>query len=1427
MESRALHNISKLLEVLKLSGSEPKELNEVLLHVVQTARTFFAGDNAFILATSTITSKFLESTFILPAVEETGNDSNKETRMSGNGVTSLHRVAEQVLQDGILIIPDIERSPGHNNIFAYWEKDVRSFVALPLMMKYRPRALGILFILSRESEHFTEANNEIFQIFTNEASYILQEMWLLRRYQEVANIGQEINQDISTANVLFERLQKRMGSILDTTYTFLLGIHQPQSDTQELYLEDEGQIIHRINSPIEGASRYVMQTQQTLFIREMSKEVERLPYKRALIDTGHFEKEAIIFLPLVFREVSLGVISLQHPQPNAYDQEDMFILQLLANHIALAIHNMRLYNNLSNLSKTGQLLTQQLESEQVLQATVDKIQEVTEADSVVLYPYEAISQRFMGGPRIAGIVRASSRASMFPSQPDDIAILTLNHSKPIFAKESSMLYSDLGLASEMREGKFQEREEIRSTAALPLRVGDVSVGVLFVNFRQQQRFDASQKLLIEGLAYYAAIAIRNAQAYETIIQRRLRELEILQNIDRQLNRNLDLKSVLHALLTLANEQVHAEGALLWLQNKRSGTLEPVAAIGIHDAIAQAQAIPIQGTKGITRWVLEQKKAVRVGNVHKDPQWRDIYIQTAAQSVSELDVPLLDGEEVIGVLNFESIREAAFRQEDEDLLITLAGQAVLAIKNAQAFEREKRLAEEGKVFNEISKEIIEQLDTSQIFDLILEKALDLTHSSVGVLMLYDPERNDLEMAAERGVAEERKGIRLRLEEGVIGNVAREKRLLNIDLTQPPWNEIYLDYIPHTRSELAVPMLAGNELRGVLNVESTSSGTFHENDEHLLRSLADLAVVALQHIRSYERERRFAAEGQVLNEISKEIIDQISPYRVFDFILGKALELTSSATGTLEIYHPEVDELEMVAERGVAQGRKAQSLSLNEGVVGYVGRTKQTINVDPSQPPWHEIYLDYIPGTRSELAVPMLAGDMLRGVLNIESPLPNKFTQSDIRLMQALADLAVVALQNAERYEKAEQSAQRFELLYQAGQELSKITLWKQLEQAYKIILEIAEQQSQSQVVIRRYNEESQELELIFASQHQKSPLFSHMSLNEGLNGQVAREQRTIVVPDVAHPPAEVTVKLSDASTRALVVIPIKFEKRYYGNLAFGHEETGYFDNTDINFYEGLTQQLAATIYRLEIAQARQSLERRAISEEEMSSIGQSAFEITHRLGNDLGLVESYVGDIEDELDSLKVKSSFISRKLRSIAKAVRTVLNLSGNLKEELARFGATEEAAGEPVIIDPSIIFEDARRQLNIPENVQLFLDTDPDIASVRIKRSLVADILRNLITNAIEAMPAGGTITLRARNLGRSVTLEVIDTGTGIPKKKQDQIFDLFYSTKGSSGFGLWSARRYALRNHGDLKVESQPGKGTTFTLSLPQAEHDHEGIV
>jgi signal transduction histidine kinase len=131
--------------------------------------------------------------------------------------------------------------------------------------------------------------------------------------------------------------------------------------------------------------------------------------------------------------------------------------------------------------------------------------------------------------------------------------------------------------------------------------------------------------------------------------------------------------------------------------------------------------------------------------------------------------------------------------------------------------------------------------------------------------------------------------------------------------------------------------------------------------------------------------------------------------------------------------------------------------------------------------------------------------------------------------------------------------------------------------------------------------------------------------------------------------------------------------------------------------------------------------------------------------------------------------------------------------------------------------------QLNptLPETIQVRIESAGDVTSVHGVYRQVEDILRNLFVNAAEAIPGEGTITLRAYDQGDYVAIQVEDTGVGIPGEQQDQIFSLFYSSRGGLGFGLWSARHQALANGGELTVDSQPGK-TVFTLRLPRGDDD-----
>ncbi len=904
---------------------------------------------------------------------------------------------------------------------------------------------------------------------------------LQHRYREVARIGQEINDDLSSdVATLFEKLKSRIGSILDASHALLLAVLQPETKTLEVYYTQQGQDVFQAAWPFEGASRYVIENNTSLFIRQRSK--EELPFQIGNLE-GTRTEESFIYVPLSLRGEPIGALSIQHPEPNAYTEEDSFILELLANHLAQAIRNVRLFKNLTLLSEAGQLLTQQFESPGSLQAIVENIKEITRADIVVLYPYDQTTASLISPPCIAGnLSDPDALSAMRPSRPDDIALLMLQKRTAIFARESIQLYKLLrGDVRLVERQRFYQREGLSSTAAIPLFVEEKSVGVLFVNFRLPQRFDATQKLLIEGLAHAAAIAVKNTRTFGQLSQKRIHELITLQKIDSALNQpDPDLKSVLATIVKLAHDEVAADHSAILLHNLERQVLTFGASAGPRTQLRMDQsAFPIS-QEGIIGWAIKHKEIVRVDNVHRDSPWKDIYLETIGETISELDVPLLDEDKVIGLLNFESAREAAFREEDVEFLRTLAGQAVLAIKKAQAYEREKR------------------------------------------------------------------------------------------------------------------------------------------------------------------------------------------------------------------------------------------------------------------------------------------------------------------------------------------SAERFRLLYEAGEKLAQLTEQEDALQAYQITLDLAQELGQTPVVLRRYDETTQELILVLATKHRHTPPSQILKLDDSFNGWVARHKEPLVADDILHYPLKFSHRPADPTIRSLLITPIKILDRYYGNLELTSHIVGHFRDKDKEFFAGLAQQLAGTLYRLEITQQRQEAEI-------MSLVGQSTLEITHRLQEDLGLIGYHIQQINNELEQQCVNNLPISQKLDYISNAVTNVLKLGESLRSEL-KAGWGDEST---IWLPPGVLLEDALNAVTLADAIQVQIEIEPDLPMVRVRQHLIVDALRNLITNARDAMPDGGTLTLRAFAQGWSVAIEVSDTGMGIPREKHAKIFDLFYSTKQrSSGFGLWSALFNAKRHGGNLKVSSQEGKGATFTLLLPRSE-------
>jgi GAF domain-containing protein len=1014
----------------------------------------------------------------------------------------------------------------------------------------------------------------------------------------------------------------------------------------------------------EGLTRQVMQS-RSLFVEDLESP-EGTPYANDFTKAAGVKSFAAVALPTTPGQQVLAVLYLDYRKKHAFPLFVRSTLELFADQAALILKNLWLFESLHRVNDVGQLLTQDLSSERVLGSVVQWIQRATEADVAVLYRYDPATKSLVVPPEISGELLDPAFPQPSIVKLDDIASLAFCQSVPHFVQDSSNLYARLGGNSTTRLGNFEERELIRSTAALRLEVGGESVGVLFLNYRHPQRFYEPQKQVILSLASFAAIAIRNSGAFRALEKRQLERLEILRSIEREISRTLDLQRVLQTIIDQSRQAINADEAIILLYNRRNHALEAMVASGSQPEQNLSRVFPLGEPRGLVRWAFDHKKPVRTADVRTDLAWKDVYVAAFEGIASELDIPLLDDHEVLGVMNFESRRPDAFDQADEDFLVTLAEHAVLAIRNVQVYERSEAMARRLRALHEVDKQIIALADDqAHVIKSILKSALEMTNADAASLHLY--------------------------------------------------------YEGQTR----------------------------------ITHLASDQDLALQWI-----------------------------------------EVDSSGEGQIE-----------------------------RSIVSYVSRTKRsqmTLGDAQANPDYEG--KDSI---HSEVAVPLLSGaGELIGVLDLESSKMGAFSEDHVEMLELFASQVVLAIQNAEVRKRRDQELRRFKLLSKAGVELGQIAEMteQQLDLAYDTVVRIAREHSDCEVVIRRYDPVKRELIAVKRSNREDLTPFHSLSVDEeNLNAYVYRTRVFHVMHDVRNLPPGIPIKLSDPTTRSVLITPIEVNREtYYGNLALSHELPYHFVDADLELFNGLARLLALTISRLEAVKLKHEAELRASAAEAMLSVGQSAFELAHRLGNQLGGVEADIEEIREELRSQGVSSPEIADLLSEIVENVNSVLSLSKELKKGLAELRPTELASRRHVRVKVGAVLQNAQGNLpRIPPNVRVEFELEnPETEVFLLEPVKIPDILHNLISNAIDAMSQGGTVRVTTQNTPHSVEVNVTDTGIGIPASELPKLFHLFYSTKGSTGFGLWSAQSYARATGGDLRVRSEVGKGTTFTLHLPRAE-------
>ncbi|HKZ85583.1 MAG TPA: GAF domain-containing protein [Anaerolineae bacterium] len=420
-----------------------------------------------------------------------------------------------------------------------------------------------------------------------------------------------------------------------------------------------------------------------------------------------------------------------------------------------------------------------------------------------------------------------------------------------------------------------------------------------------------------------------------------------------------------------------------------------------------------GLDGITGLAAGSGEPILVPDVSQEPRY--IPVQDG-QTGSELALPLKVKGRVIGVLNVESERLNAFDESDVTVLQSLANQLAVAIENARLFETEQRRADQFRAINEVGRHITSILTVDDLLAQtvrLIQETFRYYFTSVGLI------------EGDQVIVKYGDPLRLRVgQEGIIGWVARAGEPLLVPDVRQDSRYVASPSASQTRSELAVPIKSRGQSIGVLDVESDRVNAFDESDVAVVQALANQLGVAIENARLYESEQRRAEQFRVLAEVGRHITSILD----VDQLLSQTVQLMSQAFGYYHVGVAMIEGEQAIYRAGagalwkehLAQFQPPKLKVGQEGITGWVAGSGEPLLVPDVSQDSRYVWMEGSQ-TRSELALPILAKDRTIGVLDVQSDRADAFDQSDLVVLQSLANQLAVAIENARLYEQAQQLA----------------------------------------------------------------------------------------------------------------------------------------------------------------------------------------------------------------------------------------------------------------------------------------------------------------------------------------------------------------------------------------------------------------------
>ncbi len=1060
--------------------------------------------------------------------------------------------------------------------------------------------------------------------------------------------------------------------------------------------------------------------------------------------------------------------------------------------------------------------------EGVLAEIVDAGLQGTDADRGAVYLYDADRDRLtVGYARGLSDAYLSVVTSMFRAIP---GARLLQEPHPVFVQDAWHDPEAQALWDAARQEGF------RSYVVLPLTYRNQTLGALVFYYNDLHTCTPKDVQFYRSLADQAAIAVAHTMlSWKT--EQWAEVFAAFQEIDYQIISAPDLESVLMAVADALQRIL------------RISTLY----IGLYDPLQEEVYFPVLIDRGDKRPLLRRKLSegaglagwvIRTGQ----PLWIDdvekqelpvpaIQIGDPTRSLAVL--PLQVRDRTVGVLSVQSYTPHAFGKEERQLLEGIATQAAIAVENVRLLQESRHRTSQLATAAEVARVATSILDLQQL----LSEAVELVREQfnlyyVGVFLVDETGRWAVLRAGTGEAGRKMLEMGHKLEVGgssMIGwCTAYGKPRIALDVGKEA-ARFDNPLLPKTRSEMALPLLSRERVIGAMTVQSDRPAAFTLEDIKVLQTVANQLATAIENAYLYQESLRRQAQAWALREVMLAAASTLD----FDQVLQRTIQTLRSALQVefLAIVLPDKRGKSLrihPAQIGYDVSVEQIQIPMDGSVSGVVFQSGKAMLIrDVRKVPF---YYGGHPEVRSELSVPIRVSGEVIGVLDVQSRRLNAFNEEDLAFFSAIAGQLGIALENARLYREEQNRRREAESLYRAARAITTVLDLREVLELILTELQYVVAYDSASVQLLREGK----LEIIagrgFPNMDELLGITIDPAVNDNPNSQVIRTRAPLILEDApvlyerfCQPPH------AAANIRAWMGVPLLYGDRVIGMLTLDKREPGFYTQEHARVALAFAGQAAIA---LENARLYQQLEERSaelaaalrrlqnldrLREQMIQNVG-------HELRTPLALVQGYVELLLNEeigaiqplqrsaLQIVYERTQTLAQLISNLT-ALRTVhpegmvmtlISLSDAISWVVEHYEHRAEHAGIRILTD-------------IPANLPLIL----------ADREHLLLALSQLMDNAIKFSPNEGTVSIRAWSEGEWVKVAVQDEGIGIPEEHLKHIFERFYQVDGSTtrrfggmGIGLALVWEIMEAHQGSVSVESEVGKGSTFTLAFRRAE-------